>query len=135
MTRTEILQELHNKRNCAMVTLGEYADLIGFDREETDSFALVFGGGMRKGNVCGAVTGAYMAIGSYFKERDKAEEVAEQFEQKFKEKHGTILCKELLGKDFSIPEERAEAFEKGLTDDKCPDFIATAIDILEELLV
>lgn len=134
MTRAEILQQLSLKRNCAMVTLGEYADVIGFDRDETDAFALCFGGGMRNGNVCGAVTGAYMAIGAYYKERDKAEEVAAQFDAKFKEKFGTILCKELLGKDFSIPGEKEAAFAAGLTTEKCPDFIGTAIEILEELL-
>ena len=98
MTRAEILRELNSGRSCAMITLGEYADLIGFDKDETDALALNFGGGMHCGNVCGTVTGAYMAIGAYTRDKEKAAELAAEFERRFREKFGTILCKELIGK-------------------------------------
>jgi len=134
MTRTEIIQEMMKKRNCAMIVLGEFADQLGFDREETDPLTLCFGGGMMNGHVCGAVSAAYMVIGAHFGEVEKAEAVCDEFNKRFIEKHGSILCRELLGVDFSDREARDAAFEKGRTIEKCPDFMSSAIDILEELL-
>ena len=134
LTRTEILKKLAEKKNCAQITLGEFAEDLGFDVEETDRIAGVFGGGMRRGNVCGAATGAYMAIGAFAKDDDEAHELAAKFDEKFLAKHGTLLCKELLGVDFSIPGEKDKAAEAGLMTEKCPGFIGSAIEILEEIL-
>ena len=71
LTKTEIMQQLAAGRNCAMVTFGEFAESLGYDKEETDAIAAVFGGGMEHGSVCGAVTGAYMTLGAFAQNKEK----------------------------------------------------------------
>ena len=134
LTRTEILQKLNEGKNCAQITFGYFADQLGYDVEETDALAAVFGGGMRRGNVCGTCTGAYMALGSYAKEHDPACELAGKFDQVFIEKNGSLLCKELTGYDFSIPGQHEAAVEAGVVPERCPGFIATAIELVDKLI-
>jgi len=102
----------------------------------------VFGGGITGlGNVCGAITGALMVIGYYHgrmtakdnKTKQLARSLADQFLERFKEVHGDIFCRTLLGYDISTPEKldkarKEEAFQN------CSTFVATAVEILEDVL-
>ena len=91
--------------NCAQAVFGALAGDIGISAEAALKCAACFGGGMRCGEVCGAVTGALMALGVRFgsaKENDPEGKAAAYqrsvpFLNRFREKHGTVLCKELLG--------------------------------------
>ncbi|UCD85357.1 MAG: C_GCAxxG_C_C family protein, partial [Deltaproteobacteria bacterium] len=50
--------------SCSQVLLSTYGTDFGLDRETALKVAGAFGGGMgRMGEVCGAVTGAFMVIG------------------------------------------------------------------------
>jgi C_GCAxxG_C_C family probable redox protein len=94
------------------------------------------------GETCGAVTGAFMIIGLKYGKtkaedddaRDKTYELAGKFVAKFKDRHGPIVCRELLGCDLSNPEGLKTAREKGLFDTLCPQLVRDAADILEEIL-
>ena len=94
------------------------------------------------GETCGAVTGAFMAIGLKYGKtkaedegaRDKTYELASKFVARFKDRHGSIVCKELLGYNLSNPQEREAVKEKGLFDTLCPQFVRDATEILEEIL-
>lgn len=133
LTKTEIMQQLAAGRNCAMVTFGEFAESLGYDKEETDAIAAVFGGGMEHGSVCGAVTGAYMTLGAFAQNKEKAIALAAEFDKRFKERFGTIYCRELLGYDFEDPEQKQQARQSGKMDENCPACIGAAIEILEDL--
>ena len=71
---------------------------------------------------CGCVTGALMAIGYKFghsedgdvKTKENMLEKKYAFEKAFKEKYGSLLCKEILGYDLSIPEDMEKIMEEGL---------------------
>lgn len=131
MTKSEIAGELLRGRNCAQCVLGACAEDLGYDVEETDRILRCFGGGVAgQGEVCGAVVGSLCAIGL----SDYGEEKAWEFERKFKEVYGTLRCRELLGYDFSIPEEAQAARESGKPISLCPEFITTALKILGEIL-
>jgi C_GCAxxG_C_C family probable redox protein len=94
------------------------------------------------GETCGAVTGAFMVIGLKYGKaraeddgaRDKTYELVGEFVARFKDRHGSIICKELLGYDLSNPLEGEAAKEKGLFDTLCPQFVRNATEILEEIL-
>ena len=45
-----------------------------------------------------------------------------------------MSCKELLGHDLNVPEERAAAKEKGLFATHCSRYVHDAVEILEEML-
>jgi C_GCAxxG_C_C family probable redox protein len=94
------------------------------------------------GSTCGAVTGAYMALGlanPIDKENprqsgDKHNALTAEFSRKFLELHGSLNCTKLLGYDLSKPEEAAQAHEKGLFASKCPVLVSDAVKIVEKLL-
>ncbi len=97
--------------------------------------AAAFAGGMFRGDTCGAVTGALMAIGLAFGDDQKlVEEKAAEFQAAFTGRFGSTICRELLGFDFSIPGELEKARESGKMGDACPAQVRGASEILQELL-
>ena len=80
--------------NCAQSVLIPFAEDFGMSREEAFRVAANFGAGMRMGSVCGAVTGALMALGLAGKD-DPA--VVSELVRKVKGNHeGLIDCRDLL---------------------------------------
>jgi C_GCAxxG_C_C family probable redox protein len=123
--------------------LSSFGEDFGLDRERALKVAGAFGGGMaRMGEQCGAVTGAFMAIGLKYGKakagdegaRERTYELAREFVTRFRCRHASILCRELLGYDLGNPEEREAAHQKGLFDTLCPQLVRDATEILEQLL-
>jgi C_GCAxxG_C_C family probable redox protein len=116
---------------------------LGLERELALRVAGAFGGGMaRMDRTCGAVTGALMVIGLKYgmkqakdeAARDKTYKLAQEFAARFKGRHKSIVCSELLGYDLSKPEERKAAYEQGLFTTLCPQLVRDAVEIVEQLL-
>lgn len=51
------------KYHCSQAVLGAFANELGLTETQALKLGGCFGGGMCKGEVCGAVTGALMALG------------------------------------------------------------------------
>lgn len=131
-----------NRFNCAQSVLSVYAEEAGLDREYALKLACGFGGGMaRMGETCGAVTGAFMAIGLNFgatipgdnSDKLRTFEMIGEFARRFKARHGSLLCKDLLGFDMSTPEGKETAKQPG-SFDICPQLVQNAVEILEDLI-
>jgi C_GCAxxG_C_C family probable redox protein len=129
--------------NCSQAVLATCGARRGLERKVALRVAEVFGGGMgRMGLTCGAVTGAFMAIGLVHAKvtleddasRKKSIELARKFREKFEARHGSICCKDLLGVDLSKPEGYQEAIDKGVFVSLCPKLVHDAVEIVEELL-
>ena len=58
--------ELH----CSQSVLAAFAEECGITEEQALKLGSCFGGGMRKGEVCGAVTGALMALGLLYGQKN-----------------------------------------------------------------
>jgi len=94
------------------------------------------------GSVCGAVTGAYMALGlanKNYKDNprqniDKTYALMTEFNRKFTELHGSTNCTQLLGYDLSKPEGMKAAADAKIFITACPVFVSDAVKIVEELL-
>lgn len=142
MGKKEQAEELFTQGyNCAQAVVLAYADQTGMERETAARLASSFGGGMGcLREVCGAVSGMFMMAGALYGYDDpKApEEKKEHYQRiqelaaKFKEKNGSIVCRELLGLDGgakrSTPELRtAEYYKKR----PCKELVGMAADILE----
>ncbi len=131
------------KANCAQSVFTAFSSELGLKRKLALSVAQGFGGGMgHTDGTCGAVTGAYMALGlANPPSRDNAREnidktyaLIAKFNKQFKALHGSLNCTELLGYDLSRPKKAAEAREKGVFATKCPVFVGDAVKIVESLL-
>lgn len=121
--------------------LSAYGERSGLDRETALRVAGAFGAGMaRTGQTCGAVTGALMVIGMKHaktrKDDDNGRELAYALAQElmdaFRERNGTLLCRELLGVDVGTPEGMSEVRERDLFRTVCPKFVRDASEILEK---
>jgi C_GCAxxG_C_C family probable redox protein len=103
--------------------------------------ATAFGGGIgRRGSLCGALTGAIMAIGlkhgtdkTVLIEKDKAYEIALKFHEQFVKECGSSFCKELIGYDLTNPEELEKLRKSNVRDERCSYFVRKAVEILIDL--
>ena len=140
--REKALAYMKDKFHCSQSVLGAFADQLGLTEEQALKISYCFNSGMRKGEVCGACSGALMVIGMKYgqcdkddlESRRKADRLTTEFLDAFKKKNGSCICRELLGCDISSPEEAAIAIEKGLFAKICPAMVASAVEILEEIL-
>jgi C_GCAxxG_C_C family probable redox protein len=133
----------HFKRgyNCAQSVLLTMLEHWHVKNELVPKIATGFGGGIgRCGSVCGALTGGVMAISircgtnePLMKERLKAYETVQKFYEQFESQNGSVLCKELIGFDLSVPKQRDKAAKANVFDEKCTVFVKNAVKILLKL--
>ena len=96
--------------NCSQAMLAAFASQSGIPQRVALRIASPLGGGIaRQGQVCGAVTGALMALGLQRgsdtpQAKEETYQIAGEFIRRFKETYGTILCRELIGYDISTPD-------------------------------
>ena len=129
--------------NCAQSVLSVFAEDLGLSKSDALRVAGAFGGGMAcMGNVCGAVTGAFMAIGLVHAktaetedaEKAKGYALVRQFTEKFTARHGTLQCRDLINMELSTDEGMAKALASGVFATKCVMYVEDAVAILDELL-
>ena len=138
MTHIEKAMKIfYEKVNCSQAVLGAYAEEYGLTSDQAMKVAACFSGGVRKGEVCGAVSGAIMVIGLKYGEGTDYKAIAYpkavEFMDRFKEKNASYVCRDLLGCDISSEEGMLYAREKGLFKDICPRMVESAVDVLEEM--
>ena len=127
--------------NCAQSVLLTMFEHWNGKNELIPKIATAFGGGIgRCGSVCGALTGGVMALGIKYgtnepslEKRLKAYDIAQKFFKRFEKQHGSVLCRELIGYDLSIPEEFEEARKAKVFEEKCVDFVRKTVETLLEL--
>jgi C_GCAxxG_C_C family probable redox protein len=128
--------------NCAQALLGAFGPDAGLDLQTCLKLAAPFGGGIgRLGEACGAVTGALLALGLRSGDAAAADPAAkaalyaqvQKFVALFKARHGSVVCRELLGCELATPEGWRQAQERRTHETVCPEFIRTASSLLIEL--
>jgi C_GCAxxG_C_C family probable redox protein len=130
---------------CAQSVFATYADLFGMEKEMALKLASPMGGGIgRMREVCGVVSAMALLAGLKKGNTDPANEegkeqiylLTRQMAEKFKEKHGTIICRELLGiqgmEESAKPSLRTEEY---YSKRPCSRLVATAAGIIEEMLL
>ncbi len=65
--------------------------------------------------------------------REKAYALAQKLYKRFEDRNGTVLCKELLGHDLSVPEQLERVRREGLFDKRCTIFVGDVINILYDM--
>ena len=145
MTRREMAMANFKKGyNCAQSVVLAFQDLLPAEEAMLSKMASSFGAGMgRLREVCGSVSGMFMAAGLLYgydgpeTGEKKAEHYAriQELAHRFEEKHGSIVCRELLGlnvkHDDPHPEERTKEYYRKRP---CEEIIGDAAEILEKLI-
>ncbi len=144
MTHKEkAIKLLDEKYHCTQALFGAFAADLGLDLKTAFKISTCFGGGMRCGNTCGCITAGLLVLGmtfGFYNSSDTEQEVygnrkTEEFIRRFSEKmNGKVNCRDILGKDISIPEEMAEIRKEGLIRKKCPEALSASIEILEDMI-
>jgi len=110
---------------------------LGIASDLIPGIALGFGGGLgRRGLVCGALNGGVMTIGLRYgpmQEKDAAYAQVLELCRRFEGQHGSALCRELTGCDFTTPEGR-QRWSDSDGHAKCRQFVSTTVEILLDLL-
>lgn len=145
MTRREAaIANFKNGYNCSQSIVLAFEDLIPVDKALLSKMASSFGGGMgRLREVCGSVSGMFMIAGLLYgydgpeTGRIKADHYAriQELARRFEEKHGSIICRVMLGlsvqHDVPVPEARtAEYYKKR----PCAEIVGDAAEILEQYI-
>ncbi|WP_458403960.1 C-GCAxxG-C-C family protein [Methanobrevibacter sp.] len=120
---------------CSQAVFAAFSEEFDLPKEQALKIGACFGSGMRKAEVCGACTGALMALGlKYGEDKQKSNEACERFLDEFKKENGSYICRDLLECDISTPEGVEYAVSNGLFGDFCPLMVESAAKICEELL-
>jgi C_GCAxxG_C_C family probable redox protein len=129
--------------SCSQAVFAAFAEDLGLERETALRISTGFGAGMaRMTETCGAVTGAIMVIGlkhgrvdpEDLDAKEKTYSLVGEFVKRFRERHGSIVCRELLGCDIGTEEGMEKAASEGLFEDFCPSLVKQAAEILGEII-
>lgn len=137
------LKHFANRYNCAESVLLGLVQVMDLDSCNIPRIATGFGAGMgRYGEVCGAITGAIMALGLKFG-RDVAEDIEsreltyakiDQLMQAFQNEFKSIRCIDLTGCNMLTQEGREQAKALNLHGDLCTKFVAFAAEKAAQLI-
>ena len=101
----------------------------------------LFAGGIgNSGSVCGAVTGAVMAMGLLKERGETLEEeldtltIAQEFRRRFEAEMKTINCRELTGLDLTTKEGVDQLMNSDIPQTVCFPAVATAYRLVVDLL-
>lgn len=116
--------------NCAQAVFLAFAEELGLSADVAGKIALPYGGGMGRGETCGALTGALMALGLAQnasvppapEEKNAACAKAKTLANDFQETFGTTLCREIL----ALPEGKGKKL--------CPALVGFMAARLESML-
>jgi len=140
MTEVDLVKDYFAKGySCSQSLLAGFGPGFGLDKDLAFKVGRGFGGGMGRGDICGAVSGAFMLLGFTVdgEERParlKTYDLIQEFIRRFEAAHQTIRCQELLGGvNPNTPEGKQKAKELQLFTTVCPKFVQTAAEIFESM--
>lgn len=132
--------------NCAQAVFTAFCDRFGMDEETAKRVSAGLGGGVgRMREVCGAVSGAAMVIGSVVapvkgddkQSKAKNYELVREFAERFRKRHGdTIVCREMLKlgiamENSAMPENRTAEYYKNRP---CLKAVEDAAEIVKNII-
>ena len=120
----EAVQLFEDGYMCSQAVLAVFCEEFGLSREQAFKISISFGGGMRKGEVCGACTGAIMALGlKYGENKSKSDEMCVKFLDSFEKENESYICRDLLDCDIRTEEGIKYAIDNNLFKEICPKMV------------
>ena len=128
--------------NCAQAVAVAFCDITGLDEKTTARMVSPYGGGMgRLREVCGAVSGMFFVLGYlYGYDNADADETKKELYGRvqdlagqFREKCGSIICRELLDNPPSDPNPSPRTAEY-YKDRPCAILVKTAAELMDDFI-
>lgn len=130
----EAVDLFNNGHLCSQAVFEVFSQDFGLSKKDAFKIGACFGSGMHQAEVCGACTGALMAIGlKYGEDKKTCYELSDKFFSEFKKENGSFICRELLGCDITTPEGVKQALDNNLFKECCPEMVASAVKIIEKI--
>jgi C_GCAxxG_C_C family probable redox protein len=130
--------------NCSQSIFTAYRQEEKIDEQTALKLATVFGAGVActGQNLCGAVTGALMAISMKYgrgnredlEGKPKTYDLAKKFMEEYQRRMGSCVCEDILGINIGSPNNLRKAEQLKLFETKCVDAVKSAADILDRML-
>ena len=130
--------------NCAQSVYAGSATGEGLSEAQRLALAAPFGGGVaRQGELCGALTGALLALGESCGKAMAADPVAgrdalylqaKQLTEAFRTAHGAILCRELTGCALDTEAGQRSFHERELHQNFCNKLVAFAAEEVVKMI-
>jgi C_GCAxxG_C_C family probable redox protein len=128
MNKVKKTLDLHRNGGltCSQALLTVYGETYGIDLEKAMLLGRPLAGGIGgQGETCGYIAAAILILAYAYNDKDEAKArknthpVVMNLFRRFKERHGTTMCKELLGADISSEEGRKKIREEKLVAKRC----------------
>jgi C_GCAxxG_C_C family probable redox protein len=125
-----------NQFGCAETTFIVLKGAFGLDDPMDSSAAMALNGGVAySGGICGAVSGAALAVGMLAEQRIAdhreakrvARELVARLMDDFRAQHGSVDCRDLIGIDLRAPGGHERFIESGTWRDGCMRQIEFAV--------
>lgn len=127
--------------SCAQAVFGAFCQELHIPQSEAVKLSASFGGGIgRLREVCGALSGALMALGALYASDDpagKSEHYArvQTLAGAFRDATGSLLCRELLQLDHqSDPPTASERTTEFYQARPCARLVETAVQLLDQYI-
>jgi len=129
--------------SCAQAVFSTFTEDQGLDPEIRLRLASAFGSGARLSDgTCGALVGALLVLGlreGFSSPRDvegrrTLHGLAGRLSSAFAERHGSILCREVIGFDLGTEQGRAAAHQARARTLRCVEVVRTTAELLDGLL-
>ena len=125
--------------NCAQSVLSAFSDRIGLSDGQCWALCSGFGGGVRYGGICGAVSAAVMVLGVLYPHtpenglqgKTRSMKLTQEFERRFRDRFGALDCRDLLQRRDLSGTGETEALGVSA---HCDILIVSATEILCDML-
>jgi C_GCAxxG_C_C family probable redox protein len=141
MEQNKAMNIMKQGHGCSESVLLAVSQEFGIENDVIPKIASCFAGGIgNSGSVCGAVTGAVMAIGLIAKEGESMDDylkklsMAQEFRQRFEYEMKTINCHELTGADLTTPDGIDEFMKSDIPQKVCFPAVGKAFNIVMDIL-
>lgn len=133
--KDDAVQLFENGYVCSQAVFAVFSEDFGISKTDALKIGACFGSGMRKAEVCGACTGALMALGlKYGDEKAASNEACVKFLDEFAAENGSYICRDLLECDISTEDGVKYARDNNLFTEVCPKMVESAVEIAEKLI-
>lgn len=141
--RKELANKYHAEGfNCAQSVIASFADDFKISKELALRITGAMGGGVRSGEICGAVLGASCVVGLKYghcsqediENKALCAEKSAELISRFKEINNNVCCRDLLGYNINDLNEEQFNIQREKQAVKCGKYISDSVELVYELI-